>query len=343
MKHPKPVILPTILLASYFLLFAGPTVCVDAKIVFCVDGDIFVMNDDGSRRRRLTKNTQAQDSSPRWSPDGTKIAFTRYMDKERDQTSSELFIMNANGTNPQRLTHNNVADDDVSWSPDGHRIVFTSLRSKKLDVFIIEIASQTVTQLTGIDDDREQSAAPDWSPDGTQIVFERFIRGAGINSKTIYVMDADGQNQRPILPDPKADDLPTFRFFPRWAADGQRVLFSEVQWLEDRDDEKVIVVRGIGGVKKKITDINKRLGNNFLISGTCWMDNDRAILFSMKLTDKPNPNYDIYRYEFETRSLKRLTREPSDEKRVDWTEGSLSVSSQGKLPTQWGEIKKNPE
>ncbi len=328
----------TFFFAGWLFLFAGTTVSVDAKIVFCVDGDIFVMNDDGSRKRRLTHNTTTLDSDPRWAPDGTQIAFTRDMDKTKRQTTAEVFLMNSDGTAPQRLTHNNVIDAYPSWSPDGTQMAFDSTRSGTWEVFVIELASRTVTQITNGGED-VPSAAPDWSPDGTQMTFERFIRVPnGIGPKTIYVMDADGQHQRPILPHPPLDGPLTLRFFPKWSADGQRILFAEVQWFPDGDVEKLIIQR-IGGGKKVIDDVNDRLGNKWLGAGASWMENDRAILFSLKLMDKPTPNYDLYRYTFETRGLRRLPSEPSDEKWPDWIGGELSVSPHGKLTTQWGEIK----
>lgn len=327
----------TFFFAGMLFLFAGGTVPVAAKIVFTVEGDIFVMNDDGSRRRRLTQNSTTLDSGPRWSPDGTKIAFTRDMDKTEDEMA-ELFLMNADGTDLQRLTHNNVGDAYLSWSPDGTQLAFTSGRSGNWEVYIMELASHGVKQLTD-----ELSAAPDWSPDGTQIVFERFLPiPIGIVPKTIYVMDADGQHQRRVLPDQPLDGPPTFRHFPRWSADGQRVLFYESKWFRD-GDVKSFIVQPLGGIKKEITDITDRLGNNFIIAGASWMENDRAILFSIKLMDKPDPNYDLYKYTFEARGLRRLARDPGDEKWPDWTEGALSVSPHGKLSTQWGEIKKTPE
>ena len=328
----------TFFFAGCLFLFTGATVPVDAKIVFTVEDDIFVMNDDGSRKRRLTQNTTAFDRYPRWSPDGTKIAFTRDMDKAKRQTSSELFLMNADGTDPQRLTHNNVIDNIPSWSPDGRQIAFTSLRSGPWEVYIIDVGTRVVTQITSRGEDGP-STAPDWSPDGRQIVFERFLPiPLGIVPKTIYVMDADGQHQHRVLPDPPLDGPPTFRYFPRWSADGQRILFYESKWLRD-GDVKSFIVQQLDGRKQEITDIKDRLGNNFIIAGVSWMENDRAMLFSIKLMDKPSANYNLYKYTFEARGLRRLPSEPSDEKWPDWTEGTLSVSPYGKLTTQWAEIK----
>ena len=345
MKRPKTTVLSQIRIlffACWSLFFSIATV-VDAKIVFCIEDDIYVMNDNGSAIRRLTNNTLSKDRSPRWSPDGKRIAFTRYMDKEQMQTSSELFIMNADGTDQKRLTHNNVADGYPSWSPDGQYLAFTSKqsgnhRNGKYEVYVIELASQTVQRLTGTEGELG-SGAPDWSPDGTEIVYEKFIdNGGGLAHKNIYLMRANGEQQHPLFPDPQEGaDTIIMRFFPRWSADGQRILFNDCKWRGD-EVKCHLTVQRIGGGKQEITAI-KLLGKNWLTSIGGWMENDRAIIFGLKLTDTPNPNYNLYRYVFQTRSLRRLTRDARDEKQPDWIEGSLSVSPHGKLPTQWGDIK----
>lgn len=326
--------------SCWFPLFCVTTV-VDAKIVFRIGNDLYVMSDNGSGRRRLTHNITAKDTAPRWSPDGKRIAFIRYMDKEK-MHSSELFIMNADGTDPQRLTHNNSSEAYPSWSPDGQHIAFRSSRSGDREVYIIEVATRAVTQLT-FAEDHQGSTAPDWSPDGRQITFERFFRvRAGFGGKTIYVMSVDGQHQRPLQDWQIGDDRVSMQFEPRWSANGQRILFDNCKWQGDGLKCQLTVAR-IDGSGQVIQDIYDRLGDNLLVSYAGWMEKDRAILFSLKRLDKLTPNYDLYRYAFDTGSLKRLTRDLSDEKNPDWIEGALSVSPAGKLTTLWGEIKRGPE
>ena len=180
-------------------------------------------------------------------------------------------------------------------------------------------------------------------PDGTQITFERFSGipkgpGVGFVGKKVYVMSAAGQHQRPLQEWQVDDPAGTMQFEPRWSPNGQRILFDDCTWHGEDIACRLTVAR-IGGAGQVIHDIYNRISDNVLISYTGWMHNGRAILFGLKRLDKPTPNYDLYRYAFDTRSLKRLTREPNNEKSPDWTEGALSVSPHGKITTQWGEIK----
>ena len=156
-------------------------------------------------------------------------------------------------------------------------------------------------------------------------------------------MSANGENQRPLFPDPKADvEVAVMRFFPRWSADGKRIVFGDCTDDGDAQSCRLSIAR-IGD--KRIQDIHNRLdrlGEKLLLGTSCWMENNRAILIDlMKDWDKPNANYDLYRYDLQTRGLKRLTSEPSDEEYPDWSEGALSVSP--KLTTLWGEVKKDSE
>ena len=72
------------------------------------------MNANGSGQRRLTRTPAANESSPSWSPDGRKIAFTR-----EAGANFELYVMNADGSGERRLTPNSPVDRWIaySWSP----------------------------------------------------------------------------------------------------------------------------------------------------------------------------------------------------------------------------------
>ena len=78
-----------------------PAVSVTGEIAWKTgDGDIWVMNADGSGKHNITNTPDLGEFHPNWSPDGTKIA---YMRRNLDFTDVDLFVMNADGTEQQRL------------------------------------------------------------------------------------------------------------------------------------------------------------------------------------------------------------------------------------------------
>ena len=82
--------------------------------------EIYAVNADGSGKVNLT-NDPADDFTPSWSPDGTKIAFARW----DGGSGAEVYVMNADGTGQTNLTNNPADDSEPAWSPDGTKIAFT--------------------------------------------------------------------------------------------------------------------------------------------------------------------------------------------------------------------------
>jgi Tol biopolymer transport system component len=179
-----------------------------------IDDEIYVMNADGSLRQMLTSN-RAADFTPRWSPDGSKIAFSTTRDGQ-----TEVYVMNRDGTNPTNISNNARLDVDPSWSPDGLRIIFTSSRDSNsgrwLDMFVINADGVgPATNLTFFSELLRHTHGR-WSPDGSKIVFTGWID----NNDEIFVMDANGQSQTRLTFNPASDREPA------WSPDGTRSLWQ---------------------------------------------------------------------------------------------------------------------
>jgi TolB protein len=84
--------------------------------------EIYTMSADGSGQTRLTYTPDAE-STPAWSPDGAKIAFTH----TPAGGDPDIWVMNADGSAPVNLTagESPLQDADPAWSADGQKIVFS--------------------------------------------------------------------------------------------------------------------------------------------------------------------------------------------------------------------------
>lgn len=109
-------------------------------------GDIYVINVDGSKLRRLTNTPGWLNDQPAWSSDGQHITFR----SNRDQGNAEIYVMKADGTDQRRLTITDGAELNPTWSPNGQWLAFAALKGKggKSDIYIMRTDGSQQTQLT---------------------------------------------------------------------------------------------------------------------------------------------------------------------------------------------------
>lgn len=149
-------------------LNSGATVSPDGTKVAMIlskagSPDVWVCNIDGTGLTQLTK-TPEDESSPCWSPDGTKLCFASKVNERRG-----LFIMSSNGGAMTRLdTGGEPNPSEPDWSPDGKTIVFTSQPRAGFNICVVPAQGGLAEALVSGED-------PSWAPNSRTVIFTRRV------------------------------------------------------------------------------------------------------------------------------------------------------------------------
>lgn len=215
---------------------------------------------DGKQRLALT-HTSSSATRPRWSPDGTTLAFlsqrgsTTKKPDEGDEPTTQVWLLNSLGGEAQPLTDVRGEISDFAWSPDGRRLALVMREaddaSRRADakptplvidryrfkddsegywhegtklsrVYLYDIASKSLSALTN--DGRFQENDPVWSPDGSRIAFvsNRDDQWDRTINEDIWVIEArPGATPQRLSKSPGADTTPV------WRPDCTEILYVE--------------------------------------------------------------------------------------------------------------------
>ncbi|HKT42544.1 MAG TPA: S9 family peptidase [Rhodanobacteraceae bacterium] len=258
------------------------------------DTGIDVVEVASGAKRSLTRDREDV-SSPRWSPDGTRLAFLAKDDKTRQ---SQIYVMPMAGGDAQRITDAKEGVDEFTWSPDGSRIAYITqdppvnekaikahnkvfqvtdgnfLLRKALapwHLWVVAATGGTATRLTegdySLQTDQEGATPLVWSRDGKSIVFTKFpgpYWGPSFRSVVAEVA-ADGKGKPvTLVGDQGAND---FAYAP---GDGT-FAFLRVRNGDQNNGNAVYV--GNGG---KTRDATAALARNF--NAYAWLPDARALL-----------------------------------------------------------------
>jgi Tol biopolymer transport system component len=119
------------------------------------NGDIWVMNADGTRPVRITVTDENEDG-PTWSPDGSLIAFTRDV-----EGTHHLFVMAADGSDVRRIGEEELPQGDPVFSPDGQLIAYQRGGPAVFEIAIVDLEGNDVAVI-GPPEGGTRSLWPSW-------------------------------------------------------------------------------------------------------------------------------------------------------------------------------------
>jgi Tol biopolymer transport system component len=164
---------------------------------------------DGSESLQLTYAPVAA-SLPRWSPDGTQIAYFHVQAGQ----PYRIFLISAGGGTPQQVMLSEMEHQlDPTWSPDGKQITVggaPTASSGKIVLRIVDLNSRQVSTIPG----SENLYSPRWSPEG------RHLAALSADSKKLLLYNFKTQKWTDWINETGAIG------FPAWSRDGRYVYYD---------------------------------------------------------------------------------------------------------------------
>ncbi len=147
-----------------------------------------------------------------WSPDGSRIAYTRGTNAGDDG----VWVVNADGTTTFPLEIGGAgAKQHPTWSPDSSQIAYAVVKNAKEQIFIVPSSGGSGPPLAnGVGHE------PNWQPNGSKIAFDGYQGGKNFGFVDLHIVAADGSGAPLVVPGPYTEWT-----FSAWSPDGGRIAY----------------------------------------------------------------------------------------------------------------------
>ena len=240
-------------------------------------------------------------TTPRPSPDGRRVAYSRGYDGRLD-----VWVVDAAGGLPLQLTDqatpqgpdpNQRHASAIAWTPDGQRIVVAASREGKL--WVVPAAGGPSRP---IDESAGTHHSPAVSPDGGRVAF---VAERGERSDVV-VADLEGRWSRLIS---EGDE---YVMQPRWSPDGSRVLYAQWPHYDMPWDERALVVADAEGRERRVVAGGERVVN----ADAAWSPDGATIAF---VSDRDGDFANLWTVEADGANARRLVAENNRHQFPAWS------------------------
>ena len=266
---------------------------------------------DGRRTVQLTNREKESESTPRWSPDGSYLAFISSRTDKHD--NDQLWLLDRTGGEARPLTKLDGSVIDYAWSPSGREIALIVLDkdpnatdpdakeedkkpkpividrfqfkrdidgyldARRQRLFVLDVASGTMRRLTTGDFDE---VLPAWSPDGSRIAFvsNRDTDPDRTYNNDLWVVLASASGVAPtrLTSFPGDDNDPDYESYPAWNPDGRSIAYVQGGPVElfSYGTRHLAIVSSNGGPARILTP---ELDRN--VSAPVWSPDGKSLRF----------------------------------------------------------------
>jgi TolB protein len=182
--------------------------------------------------RRITFNPGGDAIPGDFSPDGTRLVFSRIDPSRPAKANVALFVVNVDRTGLRRITLWGLPFFEYAgrWSPDGKTILFDDQKS----LYVVHPDGSGLAKIPLATRSFSTLQNPDWSPDGAKIIVSLFTATAlGTGQVGVYAANADGSNVQRVTNSPTFDTNGDWGHTP-WQPSGQK---DVIQSSHERPDQ----------------------------------------------------------------------------------------------------------
>lgn len=234
------------------LKLTGVNGIAETKIAFKAgtgpSSEIYVADFDGHNPRAITADATTV-AAPCWVPGKFALMYTSYK-----LGNPDVFYQNLTTGERQNFAHYPGLNSSASVSPDGRRVALVLSKTGNPDIFVRDIGSDNLKQLTTT----REASSPCWSPDGKHICFAARVNGR----RSLYKVSAEGGEMERVATSGISNPSE-----PDWSPDGKWIVFTA-----QMGDFSICVVPAQGGSATP------------LVSGEdpSWAPNSRTVVFARR-------------------------------------------------------------